>query len=118
MGTTFRIVILDDSAEDAELLERELDRGGIAFTAQRLDKQDAFLAALRDFAPDIVLSDYSLPGLDGMDVLRLVRQKAPDVPVIIVTDSIDQSFSSCRSKMVLAWRAVVPSDSDPRSMGA
>ena len=90
MGTQMRILILEDAPADAELLERELDREGMAFVSCRVDNREAFLAALREFAPDIVLSDYSLPRFNGMEALLLARQQAPTTPMIIVTGSINE----------------------------
>src|SRR5438093_12461114 len=62
----------------------------MAFVSCRVDNREAFLAALREFAPDIVLSDYSLPRFNGMEALLLARQQAPTTPMISVTGSINE----------------------------
>jgi len=56
-----RILILDDAPTDAELVKRELGKTEIVFTSKWVDNREAFLQELEDFAPDIVLSDYSMP---------------------------------------------------------
>jgi PAS domain S-box-containing protein len=80
--------MLEDTASDAELIERALHKAGIDFTAKRVERQDAFAAALDDFKPDIILSDYRLPGFTGMAALKLVREYHPAIPVIMVTGAL------------------------------
>ncbi len=85
-----RILLLEDVPTDAELVKRELTDAGIAFTSRWVDTRDAFLKELQDFSPDIVLSDYSLPQFDGMSALKLVQEKYPLTPVIVVTGTINE----------------------------
>ena len=47
--------------------------------------RDAFINALEEFHPDIILSDYKLLGFDGMEVLKIVQRDHPEVPVVMVT---------------------------------
>src|SRR5205807_960593 len=68
----------------------KLRKAKLNFSAQRVETRDAFLAALKDFSPDVVLSDYSLPHFDGMSALRLAQALAPTVPFIIVTGSLTE----------------------------
>ena len=88
MGGEIRVLILEDAASDAELAEHALKKAGIAFTAMRVERQDTFAAALDEFRPDIVLSDYRLPGFTGMAALKLAQQLHPEIPVIIVTGAL------------------------------
>jgi two-component system, cell cycle sensor histidine kinase and response regulator CckA len=85
-----RILLLEDVAMDAELVEYQLGRAGIAFTSRCVDNRDDFVSAIGAFHPDLILSDYSLPGFDGMAALRLARELAPSTPFIIVTGSINE----------------------------
>ena len=85
-----RILILEDIPTDAELIERALGDAGIAFTSTRVDTRDAFLKELKDFSPDIILSDYSMPQFNGMEALMLVKERFPSIPVIIVTGSMNE----------------------------
>jgi len=80
--------MLEDSPTDAELVERELRKAGMTFTARRVETQEAFAHALKDFLPDIVLSDYNLPGFGGMAALGMVRHNYPETPVIFVTGAL------------------------------
>ena len=83
-----RILMLEDTPTDAELAQHELRKAGMAFTAQRVESRDAFIQALHDFRPDIILSDFTLPGFNGLEALEIVRQAHPEVPVIMVTGAL------------------------------
>lgn len=87
-GRELRILMLEDTSADAELSEYELRKAGIPFTAQRVENLAAFKRALRDFHPDIILSDYNLPDCTGMDALQLVQHDHPEVPVVMVTGAL------------------------------
>lgn len=83
-----RVLMLEDAPTDAELAERELRKAGFLFTAIRVETRDAFVLALEEFRPDIILSDYKLPDFDGLSALQMVRRSHPEVPVIIVTGAL------------------------------
>jgi DNA-binding NarL/FixJ family response regulator len=80
-----RILILEDSHDDAELIRRELHRSGLPAITDRVDSEETFAEALREFAPDVVLSDHSLTHFDAQSALALLRKVSPTVPLIIVT---------------------------------
>ncbi len=88
MKRELRVLMLEDTPTDAELMERELRKGGIAFTSRRVERRAAFVQALAEFRPDIVLSDYKLPDFNGMDALEIVRRDHPEVPVVMVTGAL------------------------------
>jgi two-component system sensor kinase len=85
-----RILILEDVPMDAELVEYELARADIPFQTRCVDTRDDFLGALDEFRPDLILSDYTLPRFDGMAALKLARERAPAVPFLIVTGSVNE----------------------------
>jgi two-component system cell cycle sensor histidine kinase/response regulator CckA len=85
-----RILMLEDVPMDAELVEYELQRSSIPFDARCVDTREAFLQELEDFRPDLILSDYTLPRFDGMTALSLARERAPTVPFLIVTGSVNE----------------------------
>ena len=88
-----RILILEDVPTDAELMEHELRKAGIAFVSRRVDDRPSFLEALTHFSPDIILSDYSLPGFDGGTAFQVSLEMAPDVPFIFVTGAVGEEFA-------------------------
>ena len=87
---TLRILLLEDVPMDAELVEYELTRARISFTSRCVNSRAQFLQSLDEFQPDLILSDYTLPGFDGMAALALAREKAPTVPFVIVTGSVNE----------------------------
>ncbi len=91
MEKELRILIVEDAPADAELCERELQRAGLKFTARRVDTRAAFERALQEFDPDLILSDFSMPGaFDGLAALDLARAKSVDVPFIFVSGTIGE----------------------------
>lgn len=88
MTDPLRILLLEDTPTDAELNERELRKAGVAFTSLRVESLAEFSRALDEFRPDIILSDYNLPGFNGMEALKIVRRDHPEVPMIIVTGAL------------------------------
>ena len=71
IAPTIRILLAEDVAADAELEIRELKRAGLSVTPRIVERHDDFVAALREFTPHVILSDFSMPGFDGMDALAL-----------------------------------------------
>src|SRR2546426_2860513 len=74
---TLRILLLEDSPADAELVTLELRHAGLDAVTQRVDTEDAFVRAVRDFAPDLVLSDHSLAQFNSTAALRLLPTIRP-----------------------------------------
>jgi two-component system cell cycle sensor histidine kinase/response regulator CckA len=89
----YHILILEDVASDAELIERELRKADIAFTPNRVETKEAFLTALVEFQPDIVLSDYNLPQFSGLEALRLLKQAQVSVPFILITGALTEEVA-------------------------
>ena len=88
------MLVVEDRAEDAELALRELVRGELPCETRRVDRADEFRRALTDFPPDIVLADYTVPGFGGMAALEILRHEAPDIPLIVVTGSLDEETAA------------------------
>jgi len=84
------ILILEDVATDVEMIERELQKGGIKFTSKRVETEEAFLSGLKEFVPDLILADYKLPQFDGFSALAIVKEQCPDVPFILVSGTLGE----------------------------
>jgi signal transduction histidine kinase len=87
---TIRVLQVEDSPLDAELVLAELDNDGIACEVQLVDDEAHFVAALRDFKPDIVLSDLSMPVFSGEHALRLLREQDDDLPFIFISATLGE----------------------------
>ncbi|MHB8773404.1 MAG: PAS domain S-box protein [Syntrophales bacterium] len=90
MDKTLRILILEDNKADAELIQFELEEGGVAFTAKVVTSEEDFLHGLRAFSPDIILSDYDLPRYTGAFALAEAKNRCPDLPFILVTGAVTE----------------------------
>jgi two-component system, cell cycle sensor histidine kinase and response regulator CckA len=89
-----RVLLVEDSALDAELVLRELRRAGFAVYHRRVASADELRAALRDERWQIVLSDHALPGWSGTEALAVVRgdvdRETRDLPFVIVSGAIGE----------------------------
>ncbi|PYP00978.1 MAG: hybrid sensor histidine kinase/response regulator [Gemmatimonadetes bacterium] len=94
MAASIRTLLVEDVADDAALIERELRQAGIRGATRRVDSERAFREALSAFAPDIILSDHSLPTFGAGDALRIALLETPDTPLIIVTGSLDEETAA------------------------
>jgi len=77
--------MVEDDAQDAALAEREVRRADVVCTFRRVDTRDSMVEALREFVPDVILTDHSLPGFGAREALQLAQQLSPGTPVIVVT---------------------------------
>jgi diguanylate cyclase (GGDEF)-like protein/PAS domain S-box-containing protein len=85
-----KVLLVEDLAEDAELLLREMRLHGLDVTGRRVDTAVDYESALASFAPDLILSDYTLPGFDGTEALQIARLQRPDTPFIFVSGTIGE----------------------------
>lgn len=94
-----RVLLVERNESDADLIARELKRGGVATTIQRVDSAETFTAALHSFSPDVVLSDHSLGQFTSRAALDILREVRPTAPFIIVTGAVDgtQSVAAIRA---------------------
>ena len=88
--TRVKVLQIEDSPTDAELALRELSRDGLSLDSCRVETADALMAALDNFQPDVILSDFSLPGFDGLSALALAHAHSPQVPFMFVSGTIDE----------------------------
>lgn len=81
-------MLLEDNEADAALISHELQRAGMRILLARVDSAESFTAALKSFAPDVVLSDHSLAQFDSRAALEVLREVRPTVPFIIVSGAL------------------------------
>jgi PAS domain S-box-containing protein len=87
-----RILLVEDDPSDATLVERELRKGGLHFTLQRVETEADYRQAL-DHPLDLILSDHDLPTFNGLAALAIAKEKAEDVPFIFVTGSVGEEVA-------------------------
>ncbi len=96
MAQQLKILIVEDMAQDMELIIIQLKKEGFDFKYKWAQNKKEFITEIPAFCPDIILSDYSMPSFTGMDALEIARETAPDTPFIIVTGSLNEEIAvSC-----------------------
>src|ERR1700734_29765 len=85
-----RVLLIEDSEPDAELTIRRLNAAGFSCRHRRVDNERGLRSALAERLPDLILSDYSLPGFDGMSALAVARAEAPGIPFIFLSGTIGE----------------------------
>jgi two-component system, cell cycle sensor histidine kinase and response regulator CckA len=90
MGIPLRVLFVEDAPDDAELLLRELERGGYEVAWRRVDCGGSMQNALIREIWDLVVCDYSMPHFSGLDALHILRATGLDIPLIFVSSTIGE----------------------------
>jgi len=106
MTDIIKILIVEDVPTDAELCQREIRKVLKSCRFEVTDNHKAYLAAIKEFQPDLILSDYSLPDFDGMTALKLALEHSPETPFIIVTGSVSEDVAA-ESMKAGAWDYII-----------
>ena len=93
MRKPLRLLLVEDSEDDAQLLLRQLDRQGIEVESVRVDTADAMEDALRQRGWDVVISDYSMPAFGAIAARDVLRRTGIDIPFILVSETIDEEMA-------------------------
>ena len=89
---TLRVLLVEDSADDAELVQRTLREGGIAFEARLVASEAGFRRELETFQPELVLADWALPGFSGGAAVGIAHAWDPTVPCILVSGTLGEEL--------------------------
>lgn len=98
MNNPLRVLMVEDSEDDALFVLRELRRGGFEPAAERVEDEAAFSAALTSREWDLIVADYSLPQFNALVALRIVQQHGFDLPFIIVSGAIGEEIAVAAMK--------------------
>jgi two-component system cell cycle sensor histidine kinase/response regulator CckA len=90
MGTPLRVLMIEDSEDDAALLVRELRRGDFDVQFERVDESPALEFAFEKQSWDLIISDFSMPHFSGINALKLLRSKGCEKPFIFVSGTIGE----------------------------
>ncbi|WP_196240354.1 hybrid sensor histidine kinase/response regulator [Dyella choica] len=85
-----RVLQVEDSPLDAELMLTELQADGIDYEVRLVDDEPSYVETLKSFKPHIVLSDLSMPGFSGQRALELLREHSEDIPFIYVSATLGE----------------------------
>jgi signal transduction histidine kinase/DNA-binding response OmpR family regulator len=93
MRSPLKILMVEDDQMDAELIQMEINRNNIVFDQYLVWSKNDFVGSFDSFAPDIIISDYTLPQFNGMTALEIRNEKSPLTPFILVTGSQNEEVA-------------------------
>lgn len=93
LPTELRILLLEDNAPHAELMEHFLRESGLRFILTRVETRDGYIEQLEQHPPDVILSDYALPSFDGYAALAIAKERVPNIPFIFVTGTMGEEVA-------------------------
>ena len=92
MEKSLRVLVVEDSEDDAQLLLRELKRGGYLIQYQRVESAEEMSRLLQEDSWDLVISDYSLPRFNALEALDTLKSSGLDLPFIIVSEPLVKTW--------------------------
>ncbi len=99
MNKPLKVLFVEDSEDDAELLVMELERGGYELIYQRVDTPSAMREALENPRGwDIIFADYSMPNFSAIAALEILKAKGLDLPFIIISGTIEEEIAIAAMK--------------------
>ncbi len=100
MRRPIRILMIEDSEDDQELMLRQIRKGGYQPEYLNLHTKKDLLDALDKYQWDLVLCDFNLPAFDGLSAHQIVKQKSPNTPFLLVSDTIPEIITDLRIQSV------------------
>jgi PAS domain S-box-containing protein len=96
MEKVIKILMLEDNASDAVLIERIMKKDGLLFNSICVDNREAFSRGIREFQPDIIISDHALPSFNSTEAFKDCKKLGYNGPFILVTGAVSDEFAvSC-----------------------
>lgn len=92
-GRPVRILHLEDVQDESILVEQVVRRGGIICEWRLATSREDYIDALRNFFPDVILSDHSMPGFSSSEAFRMLKEYNVEVPFILVTATVSEDFA-------------------------
>lgn len=93
-----RVLHLEDLPNDAELVARILQRSNFEFEIKVVDTRVEYETALREFVPEIIISDHTLPSFNSLEAMDILKRSGLNIPFILVTGTVSDEFASVASK--------------------
>ncbi len=93
MNKKIRILHLEDSKFDATLVERKLTSSNLEYELLWVTNRIDYFKALKEFSPDIILSDHSLPSFSAPQALKIMREADISIPFILISGAMSEDFA-------------------------
>ena len=88
MTSKLKILHLEDSEPDAELVHRELKNANIECEILLVDNKEDFIAALDSFSPQAIFADHTLPHFNSLEALKIIKEAGKKLPFILITATV------------------------------
>src|ERR1035437_6928810 len=93
MKENLRILVVEDSEDDALLLLHNIEKNGYTIDYERVETAESMAAMLKEKTWDIVLSDYVMPHFNGLEALSILKKSGVDIPFIIISGMIGEDIA-------------------------
>lgn len=93
MGTPLRILVIEDSEDDALLVLHRIGRSGYAVIQERVESAEGMKTALAQKEWDIILADYTMPRFNGLEALAVLKESGLDVPFLVISGTIGEEVA-------------------------
>ncbi len=93
MNMPLKILLVEDSENDAALLVRELSKGGVDFSFERVETAESMERAFKEQRWDLIIADYKMPRFSGLEAVFLAKEKDAAIPVIIVSGTVGEDVA-------------------------
>jgi len=93
IGHPIRVLIIEDSEDDTELMVRSLRKGGFYPKFKRVQTAEDLREAIGQEKWDVVLSDHNMPGFDSISALNIINEERSDVPFMLISDSFSNGIA-------------------------
>ena len=90
MKRPIRVLHLEDSLRDAEVLHDKIRTGGVSADIVLVNSKERFETALAGDSFDLILCDYNVPSYDGISAIKRAQEQQPDTPVIVISGSLGE----------------------------
>jgi DNA-binding NarL/FixJ family response regulator len=90
-----KVLLLEDDPRDAELVTLAVQRVAPMSRVAWVSSRAAFMGALDEFTPDVILSDHAIADFNALDAFRMVQSRLPGSPFLVVSGAFEQTASDC-----------------------
>lgn len=94
MERLLRVLIVEDAPDDAQLIVIQLEQGGFQVQSRRVDSARGMRDALEDSGWDVIVCDYVMPGFSGLEALRILKEKAADIPFLMISGKVGEEAAA------------------------
>ena len=93
MTSKLKILHLEESKTDAELVHRELKSANIECEILLVDNKENFIAALHSFSPEAIFANHTLPYFNSLEALKIIKEAGKKIPVILITAAVSEEYA-------------------------